>query len=660
MAQLSSADQAVERFKENENRLDLFVNSTEAYITNTSPSEEVPSIRELVSDFRSRYITLSPRGEWTTATSYVLKDIVINGEFQYICLSTHVSGTFATDLADNKWGVYQGITPDTLADDDATEMIGYKSSTVKTHLDSELNFKSYFGATGDGATDDTEVFKTAVQECLSSNRSLFVPDGIYIIDDTAANLSFSSSYGLSIYGRSKFLSVLRFTGTGGLSLTSDSLNDGRFMFDNLWFQAGAVGTSPALTVTRPYAASFSHPSFSASNLIIGPNKLEESSNYFTGGIKVTNCFHPSFNTLFIRGKMQNYTSMLYGVNIDEQSTSSFLQEVKVMFASDGILSTYEEDASEGLHAINCILVYVRRGVNIDTSIQPGHKIIGTHVNSFEGGIKINSSTQSEINGCVFYKRGESEYSGYCDVEASNSTGLQITACAASLPGDQPETGDPNYNYFCKLTDCDHSNISDNTITQRHKGVLLLGTSAGNTVKDLHAIVKPTGYVPVYSESESRNYFYGNAQSSRNYRLTSTSNLVVPYGTWTSVPFSTCSSGVDTVWSSSNSSRFTIPSNNLIESCEFRAQIEWLTGNTTGRRSVRILRNGSDVIAQVDYLPANLGCQQIVSSTLNAVAGNYYELQVAHTAVDREEAETSLTLSLNSGWDSTWFFMAVQY
>ena len=43
-----------------------------------------------------------PRGAWVTATAYNVGDVVVNTS-TYVCAETHVSGTFATDLADSKW-----------------------------------------------------------------------------------------------------------------------------------------------------------------------------------------------------------------------------------------------------------------------------------------------------------------------------------------------------------------------------------------------------------------------------------------------------------------------------------------------------------------------------------------------------------------------------
>lgn len=48
-----------------------------------------------------------PRGNWLTATVYNPRDLVAQGGLTYICLTQHLSGTFATDLSTGKW---QAIT----------------------------------------------------------------------------------------------------------------------------------------------------------------------------------------------------------------------------------------------------------------------------------------------------------------------------------------------------------------------------------------------------------------------------------------------------------------------------------------------------------------------------------------------------------------------
>jgi hypothetical protein len=54
------------------------------------------------------------RGAWLTSTVYAVNDIVTETSRVYLCLVAHTSGTFATDLAANKWALLtaQGIAPD--------------------------------------------------------------------------------------------------------------------------------------------------------------------------------------------------------------------------------------------------------------------------------------------------------------------------------------------------------------------------------------------------------------------------------------------------------------------------------------------------------------------------------------------------------------------
>lgn len=52
--------------------------------------------------------TIRTRGDWTTTTLYYVNDIVTYGGNTYICLIQNTSGVFATDLAANKWELFNG------------------------------------------------------------------------------------------------------------------------------------------------------------------------------------------------------------------------------------------------------------------------------------------------------------------------------------------------------------------------------------------------------------------------------------------------------------------------------------------------------------------------------------------------------------------------
>lgn len=55
-------------------------------------------------------IGINPPSPWVTAHAYIANDTVFTGGVFYLCLVSHTSGTFATDLAANKWSVVADFT----------------------------------------------------------------------------------------------------------------------------------------------------------------------------------------------------------------------------------------------------------------------------------------------------------------------------------------------------------------------------------------------------------------------------------------------------------------------------------------------------------------------------------------------------------------------
>lgn len=140
MAQLP-IDEAITRFKENEDRFDTFVNIDGTYTTNEGTPRTVQTLPSFMDEMVSRYYAYSAKGAWTTATTYEKQDLVVEGGVTYLCLLDHTSATFATDLSSGKWTVYQGLTRDELASSDAgkgAELVEYKSTTVEAALDARL------------------------------------------------------------------------------------------------------------------------------------------------------------------------------------------------------------------------------------------------------------------------------------------------------------------------------------------------------------------------------------------------------------------------------------------------------------------------------------------------------------------------------------------
>ena len=60
------------------------------------------------SDWQPFLDGVDARGTWATSTTYYINDVVTRGGSTYRALERHASGTFATDLAANKWVKYNG------------------------------------------------------------------------------------------------------------------------------------------------------------------------------------------------------------------------------------------------------------------------------------------------------------------------------------------------------------------------------------------------------------------------------------------------------------------------------------------------------------------------------------------------------------------------
>lgn len=106
-----STNNAIQRFGENEQRVDIFVNDPQDngyYSTNETIPRQVETLPALMERLQQRYIIGVFKGDWQTTTAYVTNDLVKQSGVVYICIVAHTSGTFATDASAGKWAIFQG------------------------------------------------------------------------------------------------------------------------------------------------------------------------------------------------------------------------------------------------------------------------------------------------------------------------------------------------------------------------------------------------------------------------------------------------------------------------------------------------------------------------------------------------------------------------
>lgn len=81
------------------------VNGDANLTVETRLGEEVDSLAKAINSIKSFVI----RGDWETGVAYNVKDIFFYENLPYFTVLPHTSGVFATDLADGKFGIYQGV-----------------------------------------------------------------------------------------------------------------------------------------------------------------------------------------------------------------------------------------------------------------------------------------------------------------------------------------------------------------------------------------------------------------------------------------------------------------------------------------------------------------------------------------------------------------------
>lgn len=187
-----NAEQAITRFKENEDRVDKFVNQTGTYSTNTTPAQQVTTLPSFMAELILRYLAYQLKGNWTTSTAYSPLDVVLQGGFAYVCLVAHTAGTFATDLSAGKWALYQGVKPTELAAAAGADAVGFQQAgtdaILRTLGGKAREIKSFedFGAKGDGsltATQQRAAIEKAWTSAMTNDHDLYHPGGVYDIGE---------------------------------------------------------------------------------------------------------------------------------------------------------------------------------------------------------------------------------------------------------------------------------------------------------------------------------------------------------------------------------------------------------------------------------------------------------------------------------------------
>lgn len=280
-----------------------------------------------------------------------------------------------------------------------------------------VNVKRY-GATGDGVTSDTTAISNAVS-ALSDGDALYFPPGIYL---STAAISISSK-SISIRGDGMEASILRFTGTNGISLTLGTDHRTASIRD-ITIETNSAGTYNAITVTGLDVATSIHPHLLIDNVHIAPEIA--GSQYWAEGIILDEVWGATITNTWISGE-SSYSKMTNGIRLANQSLEVSIIGCHLYHMSVGIKVDDVTPNSEGLTVTDPLIVNVNKGISWEAPTNGGlHlNVTGGHINAHTDCIRLDKVPQSIIQGVLMYKRSDSTQS-FTGIYAKSSTNLAIS------------------------------------------------------------------------------------------------------------------------------------------------------------------------------------------------------------------------------------------
>lgn len=149
-----------------------------------APANQIVTYDTLATDARALMGGWTPRGAWATATAYKVKDLITTAGVNYVCVTAHTSGVFATDYAANKWVAQYGESFAIASGSLVTPTGGTTPMTLANLFEYSVNVLA-FGAVGDGVTDDTAAIAAAIAKLAPTGGVLLFPPGDFLFTGIA-------------------------------------------------------------------------------------------------------------------------------------------------------------------------------------------------------------------------------------------------------------------------------------------------------------------------------------------------------------------------------------------------------------------------------------------------------------------------------------------
>lgn len=353
---------------------------------------------------------------------------------------------------------------------------GTTAATLAARFGDQLNVKRDFGAAGDGTTDDSVAFQTALTAAAAAGKVVYVPAGTYVLASGV-----TAAIGTFIRGAGTEATKLLVTGTNGIVFTGLTT-----------FAASGIGDlSIHRTGTGGYGVKFDgvwvrKNTFRAENLQFrGSDGLSISAHYFDKYIWILNSYGTVCHNIHIWGNFNPNNNPVgqgqsVGIFCDGDATG-VNNGISLNFNQCNLSSCYTgiffDDGTEGFWINGSEMVGCHIGVDVGAgNTDPGGWIIGMHANCTHRGVRMNHRVGTVIGNLSayrsddFYNNGVEDWAG---IELLTCVRVNISNydCAPQQDGVTTTTG-------ITMTSCQGVTVNGGTLRDPATG---LNTSACNDV-----------------------------------------------------------------------------------------------------------------------------------------------------------------------------------
>ena len=321
-------------------------------------------------------------------------------------------------------GFFQYDSTDTASTDNGGTVIVANTNRWKRVFDGTVNVK-WFGAIGDGATDDT----MAIQACINSGANVYVPAGRYNI---TSDLTCSGN--IFIHGDGQNGSCFIMLGTSSFLYNggdaSSRWNTSQISLNKLSFLVNGISNKNVIDIRYTNGTGNTEKTvFIKEVKVQGTGPFDK----FGKAVYMLNTTNAVIDSVTICGDVDGPPlSSAYGIVLEGNAiygpTNEIIGGAPVDITIENTSIYFVHTAIqllgwvEGVHINKCSIVAVARGVNASAyGGRPYIGIIDTHINSSEYGINTINFVQLDFSHNLIYtQQTDAMSTGYIGISVSHN------------------------------------------------------------------------------------------------------------------------------------------------------------------------------------------------------------------------------------------------